>query len=185
MSLLNDALRAAEQRQNRPEVAAAYAGQSQSRGRPRSGLWAVVLLFAAGLVGASVFWFMTRTGSEERPVEVIASPAPKTIMAPPIDQDAGTEKSSADSQSVDGGQDTIEPAVSGTRMSRSASCHQLLSPLPWYSLNPMPWKQPRRSCQSQRPNRLDVRLPSLKALSVSPWWQRASLPRRQRHQRRR
>ena len=113
MSLLNDALRAAEQRQNRPEVAAAYAGQSQSRGRPRSGLWAVVLLFAAGLVGASVFWFMTRTGSEERPVEVIASPAPKTIMAPPIDQDAVTEKSSTDSQSVDGGQETIEPAVSG------------------------------------------------------------------------
>ena len=113
MSLLNDALRAAEQRQNRPEVAAAYAGQSQSRGRPRSVFWPVVLLFAAGLVGASVFWFMTRTGSEEMPVEVIASPAPKTTMAPPIDQDAGTEKSSIDSQSVGGGQDTIEPAVSG------------------------------------------------------------------------
>jgi MSHA biogenesis protein MshN len=113
MSLLNDALRAAEQRQNRPEVAAAYAGRSQSRGRPRSVFWAVVLLFAAGLVGASVFWFMTRTGSEEMPVEVSASPVPKTVMAPPIDQDAGTEKSSADSQSVDGGQDTIEPAVSG------------------------------------------------------------------------
>ena len=30
-------------------MAAAYAGQSQSRGRPRSGFWAVVLLFAAGL----------------------------------------------------------------------------------------------------------------------------------------
>ncbi|MBL3826351.1 MULTISPECIES: MSHA biogenesis protein MshN [unclassified Marinobacter] len=113
MSLLNDALRAAEQRQNRPEVAATYAGQSQSRGRPRSGLWAVVLLFAAGLVGASVFWFMTRTGSEEMPVEVSASPVPKTVMAPPIDQDAGTEKSSTDSQSVGGGQETIEPAVSG------------------------------------------------------------------------
>ncbi|MFP3443203.1 hypothetical protein R0K18_36260, partial [Pantoea sp. SIMBA_133] len=46
-------------------------------------------------------------------VEVIASPAPKTIMAPPIDQDAGTEKSSIDSQSVGGEQDTIEQAVSG------------------------------------------------------------------------
>lgn len=113
MSLLNDALRAAEQRQNRPEVAAAYAGQSQSRGRPRSRFWAVVLLFAACLVGASVFWFMTRTGSEEMPVEVSASSAPKTVMAPPIDQDAGTEKSSTDSQSADGGQDTTEPAVSG------------------------------------------------------------------------
>ena len=113
MSLLNDALRAAEQRQNRPEVAAAYAGQSQSRSRPRSVFWAVVLLFAAGLVGASVFWFMTRTGSEEMPVEVIASPAPKTTMAPPIDQDAGTEKSSIDSQAVGGEQDTIEQAVSG------------------------------------------------------------------------
>ncbi|WP_449287583.1 tetratricopeptide repeat protein [Marinobacter sp. PE14] len=112
MSLLNDALRAAEQRQNRPEVAAAYAGQSQSRGRPRSGLWAVVLLLAVGLVGASAFWFMTRAGIEEMPVDVSALPASETAMAPPIDQDAGTEKSSADSQSADVGQDTIEPAVS-------------------------------------------------------------------------
>ncbi|SNC76736.1 MSHA biogenesis protein MshN [Marinobacter sp. es.048] len=112
MSLLNDALRAAEQRQNRPEVVAAYAGQSQSRGHPRSGLWAVVLLLAAGLVGASAFWFMTGTSSEEIPAEVSASPVPETGTEPPIDRVPGTENRAVDSQPADRGQDAIEPVVS-------------------------------------------------------------------------
>lgn len=81
MSLLNDALRAAEQRQSRPEVAAAYAGQSQSRPRPRYGLWVVIVFLVAGAVGASAFWLMTRTGNEDMPVHVSAPPA----------QEAGTE----------------------------------------------------------------------------------------------
>lgn len=81
MSLLNDALRAAEQRQSRPEVAAAYAGQSQSRPRPRYGLWVVIVFLGAGAVGASAFWLMTRTGNEDMPVHVSAPPA----------QEAGTE----------------------------------------------------------------------------------------------
>jgi MSHA biogenesis protein MshN len=112
VSLLNDALRAAEQRQNRPEVAAAYAGQSQSRGRPHSGLWAVVLLLAAGLVGASVFWFMTRTSGGDVPADVSAPPVQETITEPQVDQVAGTGKASVDSHSADGGQATIEPVVS-------------------------------------------------------------------------
>ncbi|MBY6073241.1 MSHA biogenesis protein MshN [Marinobacter salsuginis] len=81
MSLLNDALRAAEQRQNRPEVAAAYAGQSQSRPRPRYGFWVVIVFLVAGAVGASAFWLMTGTGNEDIPVHVSAPPA----------QEAGTE----------------------------------------------------------------------------------------------
>ena len=81
MSLLNDALRAAEQRQNRPEVAAAYAGQSQSRRGSRYGSWVVIVFLVAGAVGASAFWLMTRTGNEDIPVHVSAPPA----------QEAGTE----------------------------------------------------------------------------------------------
>ena len=81
MSLLNDALRAAEQRQNRPEVAAAYAGQSQSRRGSRYGLRVVIVFLVAGAVGASAFWLMTRTGNEDIPVHVSAPPA----------QEAGTE----------------------------------------------------------------------------------------------
>ena len=81
MSLLNDALRAAEQRQNRPEVAAAYAGQPQSRPHPRFGLRVVIVFLVAGAVGASAFWLMTRTGNEDIPVHVSAPPA----------QEAGTE----------------------------------------------------------------------------------------------
>lgn len=81
MSLLNDALRAAEQRQKRPEVAAAYAGQSQSRRGSRYRLWVVIVFLAAGAVGASAFWLMTRTGNEDVPVHMSAPPA----------QEAGTE----------------------------------------------------------------------------------------------
>ena len=95
MSLLNDALRAAEQRQNRPEVAAAYAGQSQSRPRPRYGLWVVIVFLVAGAVGASAFWLMTGTGNEDIPVHVSAPPA----------QEAGTE---LQLESVAGNDNTAE-----------------------------------------------------------------------------
>lgn len=95
MSLLNDALRAAEQRQNRPEVAAAYAGQSQSRPRPRYGFWVVIVFLVAGAVGAAAFWLMTRTGKEDMPVHVSAPPA----------QEAGTE---LQLESVAGNDNTAE-----------------------------------------------------------------------------
>ena len=95
MSLLNDALRAAEQRQSRPEVAAAYAGQSQSRPRPRYGLWVVIVFLVAGAVGASAFWLMTGTGNEDIPVHVSAPPA----------QEAGTE---LQLESVAGNDNTAE-----------------------------------------------------------------------------
>ena len=81
MSLLNDALRAAEQRQSRPELAAAYGGQSQSRRGSLYGFWVVIVFLVAGAVGASAFWLMTRTGNEDMPVHVSAPPA----------QEAGTE----------------------------------------------------------------------------------------------
>ena len=113
MSLLNDALRAAEQRQNRPEVAAAYAGQPQNQGRPRSVLWALVLLLAAGLVGASVFWLMTGSGSEEVPAPVSSSPVPETATEPSVDQIAVSGNTPVDSQSEDLSQDMVEPVVSG------------------------------------------------------------------------
>jgi MSHA biogenesis protein MshN len=95
MSLLNDALRAAEQRQSRPKVAAAYAGQSQSRPRPRYGLWVVIVFLVAGAVGASAFWLMTGTGNEDIPVHVSAPPA----------QEAGTE---LQLESVAGNDNTAE-----------------------------------------------------------------------------
>ena len=74
MSLLNDALRAAEQRQNRPEVAGAYTGQVSAKGRGKSWLWAIVLLLAAGLIAVSAYWFDAQDSSEKTPV--LVSPAP-------------------------------------------------------------------------------------------------------------
>lgn len=115
MSLLNDALRAAEQRQTRPEVASAYTGQSQARGRSRSGLWAVVLLLAASLIGASTFWFMNRSGSEEIPAAVSDSPAPETVKEqPPVEEAAGTPSTAVASRAANGGPGTVEPVSPGT-----------------------------------------------------------------------
>lgn len=63
MSLLNDALRAAEQRQNRPEVAIAYTGQASNERPGRKALWLVVLLLVAGLAAVPAIWFLNRDHS--------------------------------------------------------------------------------------------------------------------------
>ncbi|WP_373001549.1 MSHA biogenesis protein MshN [Marinobacter sp.] len=111
MSLLNDALRAAEQRQNRPEVAAAYAGHAHSRGHRRSGLWAMVLLLAAGLIGASAFWFMTRNSGEEMPAEASIEPVSETIPEPEAGAGEVSEINLADSQPADSVQVVAEPVM--------------------------------------------------------------------------
>jgi len=111
MSLLNDALRAAEQRQSRPEVAAAYAGHSQPAGRRRYGLW-VLLLLAAGLIGASVFWFMTRDSGEAMQTQVSTSPASETDSESNASGNAGSGNVPIDSQPVDVRQVAVEPVAS-------------------------------------------------------------------------
>lgn len=58
MSLLNDALRAAEQRQNRPEVASAYTGQVRGKRPARKAPWFIVLLLVAGLAAVPAIWFL-------------------------------------------------------------------------------------------------------------------------------
>ena len=89
------ALRASVRRWTRPELGASYAGQSQSRPRPRYGFWVVIVFLVAGAVGASAFWLMTGTGNEGIPVQVSAPPA----------QEAGTE---LQLESVAGNDNTAE-----------------------------------------------------------------------------
>jgi MSHA biogenesis protein MshN len=111
MSLLNDALRAAEQRQDLPEVAAPYAGHSQPPGHRRYGLWLLVLLLAAGLIGASAFWFMLRNSGEEMPARVSVAPVSDNGLKPKADGNAGRENNPTDSQPADNGQVAVEPVV--------------------------------------------------------------------------
>lgn len=111
MSLLNNALRAAEQRQSRPEVAAAYAGYSQPAGHRRYGLWVLVLL-AAGLIGASVFWFMTRDSGEAMPAQVSTGPASETVSEPNTGGNAGSGNAPVDSQPADVRQAAEQPVAS-------------------------------------------------------------------------
>lgn len=111
MSLLNDALRAAEQRQNRPEVAAAYAGYSQPAGHRRYGL-RVLLLLAAVLIGASVFWFMARDSGEAMPAQVSIRPASETVSEPNTGGNAVSGNVPVDSQPADVRQVAEEPVTS-------------------------------------------------------------------------
>ncbi len=95
MSLLNDALRAAEQRQNRPEVATAYTGQVRGERPGRSALWFVVLLLVAGLAAVSAIWFLNRGHSEADAGEAMGNapvveaeepqpqPQPETVVMAP------------------------------------------------------------------------------------------------------
>ncbi|WP_417568404.1 tetratricopeptide repeat protein [Marinobacter sp.] len=84
MSLLNDALRGAEQRQNRPEMAGAYTGQASVKGRGKSWLWAMVLSLAAGVIAVSAYWFQAHNGSEETPALTRAEPVsePEPVAQP-------------------------------------------------------------------------------------------------------
>ncbi|MDX1560137.1 MAG: MSHA biogenesis protein MshN [Marinobacter sp.] len=111
MSLLNDALRAAEQRQTRPEVAAAYTGPSQPPGHRRYGSWLLVVL-AAGLIGASAFWFITRDGGESMPARESTGPASGTVSESNVDGDANGGNVPVDPQPVEVRQVAEEPVAS-------------------------------------------------------------------------
>jgi len=111
MSLLNDALRAAEQRQTRPEVAAAYAGHSQPPGRRRYGLWLLVML-AAGLIGASAFWFVTRDSEDPVPARESTGPASGSVSESSFDGNATSRNAPVEPQPADVRQAAEEPVAS-------------------------------------------------------------------------
>ncbi|MBW7472994.1 MSHA biogenesis protein MshN [Marinobacter sp. M216] len=92
MSLLNDALRAAEQRQKRPDVAAAYTGQSFVPRKQRRWLLPVSVVLTALVVATAVYEYSFRDQSIESDVAGSASrsavksnpePAEAAIQAPP------------------------------------------------------------------------------------------------------
>lgn len=95
MSLLNDALRAAEQRQNRPDVTAAYTGQRHVPPKPRRWRLPVVLLVVPLVVAAAgygVFFGDATTGptvvdSVERPTVADVADS-ETAGSEPVSQAA-------------------------------------------------------------------------------------------------
>jgi MSHA biogenesis protein MshN len=68
MSLLNNALREAEERQRRPNVTGAYTGVVEEARGGRGWLLALILLLALGLAGAAVYWFTGTSASREEVV---------------------------------------------------------------------------------------------------------------------
>src|SRR5690554_5639073 len=87
MSLLNDALRQAEQRQNKPQVSAAYAGQTaQAAGGSRAVPVLIVLLVLA-LLAAGVAWWLLAKNTTEPTAEATETVAQSEPVQPqPITQ---------------------------------------------------------------------------------------------------
>ncbi|MGP9833820.1 tetratricopeptide repeat protein [Marinobacter sp. NSM] len=78
MSLLNDALRAAEERQNHTRLAGAYTGQpmAQDTGRSRAPVVLLLILVLALISGAGAWWLLSSDSEEQVVVAEIASVEP-------------------------------------------------------------------------------------------------------------
>lgn len=79
MSLLNDALRAAEQRQNRPAAPGAYVGEQHQprKGRPLLLMVLVVLALLIAVMGG--YWVFANSSSPE-PMVVESQPSPDRVV---------------------------------------------------------------------------------------------------------
>lgn len=96
MSLLNDALKAAEQRQNRPQISSAYTGQAQAQPATRSRFPLVLFLLLVVLgAGGGVWWWLAgqhTSETQEDPLPLVVdtsepepaeSPEPQQAVAEP------------------------------------------------------------------------------------------------------
>lgn len=116
MSLLNDALRAAEERQNHTRLAGTYTGQPMARDTGRSrALIVLLLILALALTSGAGAWWLLSGDSEEQVVvaeivsvepmaeaqEITETPAqPQVIVEPlPAEPAARTEPSTPDDSS--------------------------------------------------------------------------------------
>jgi len=89
MSLLNDALRAAEQRQQKPEAPAAYTGQSYAAPVRRNRLVPVLVVMVVVL--AAVAGYALLAGNPQPPTAVQAEPEESTPLVTEQQQNIATE----------------------------------------------------------------------------------------------
>ncbi|MBL3558356.1 MULTISPECIES: hypothetical protein [Marinobacter] len=101
MSLLNDALRAAEQRQNRPTPAGAYVGGQHKAHNGRPVLLLVLLVVALLTAIAGSYWVFANSSPEE-PMVVESQPSP--------DQAVQRDVAVADEQPVNTPAEVLPPA---------------------------------------------------------------------------
>ena len=96
MSLLNDALKAAEQRQNRPQVSRAYTGQTQGQPTKRSKAPLLVVLLAVVLAGGGVGWWVMGQPSAQAPAQAITeAPLPPAQSEPVAEVSEEKQKAEA------------------------------------------------------------------------------------------
>ncbi|WP_428399414.1 tetratricopeptide repeat protein [Marinobacter salarius] len=83
MSLLNDALRAAEQRQDRPVAPGVYAGGQAQAGNRKRALVSVLVVLAIVVAGLGGYWLLS-IDSSSAPAELAS--VPSTVTAPSADE---------------------------------------------------------------------------------------------------
>ncbi|MDP4534244.1 tetratricopeptide repeat protein [Marinobacter salarius] len=83
MSLLNDALRAAEQRQDRPVAPGVYAGGQAQAGNRKRALVSVLVVLAIVVAGLGGYWLLS-IDSSSAPAELAS--VPSTYTAPSADE---------------------------------------------------------------------------------------------------
>ena len=82
MSLLNDALRQAEQRQNKPQVSAAYTGQTAEATSGSRAVPVLIVLLVLALLAAGVAWWLLAKNSAEPAVEATETVAQSEPVQP-------------------------------------------------------------------------------------------------------
>ncbi|XKG99989.1 MSHA biogenesis protein MshN [Marinobacter nauticus] len=114
MSLLNDALKAAEQRQNRPQVSRAYTGQTQGQPTKRSKAPPLAVLLVVILAGGGVGWWVMGQPSAEAPqqatTEAPVPPATPEQMAEVSEEEPKAAASLPEPESVQPAAQLAKPA---------------------------------------------------------------------------
>src|SRR5690554_2040474 len=84
MSLLNDALRQAEQRQNKPQVSAAYTGQAAQAAGGSKVVPVLIVLLVLALLAAGVAWWLLAENTAEPTVEATETVVQSEPVSRPI-----------------------------------------------------------------------------------------------------
>lgn len=147
MSLLNDALKAAEQRQNRPQISSAYTGQAQAQPATRSRLPLVLFLLVIVLAaGGGVWWWLAgqhTSETQEEPLPPVAETSEPEPAEPPEPQQA-VVKADPEPEPITPVEEVIEPDVPETEPAATST-------RPETPAEPAPEEEPEPRVAEQEP----------------------------------
>jgi len=164
MSLLNDALKAAEQRQNRPQISSAYTGQAQAQPATRSRLPLVLFLLVIVLAaGGGAWWWLTGQHSEETQEEPVP-PVVETSEPEPVESPE-PQQAVVEPEPITPVEEVIEPDVPETEPAATST-------KPEEPAEPAPEQEPEPRVAEQEPQAEEPEEPRPEASTASVKQQR-------------